>query len=403
LPVGGKSQVALQRTGGFAEFSCMASSQTLEPSVLMLDDGELTSIHRILQRLGADVERLQGRRIGDSVWRPRDLLVTSLQRTLEMPRLEPSASEGPGPIWICVHNQDFPVLRERLRKLGVHYLVHSALDRESLRLFLLQLLHTGPERRTRFRLSLQAEVSVIVDGNPKPARLVELSEHACRLLTTSDLGSAGVAQIVLSESIIGSQAVELTGPVIRTTQCESRSGARLHSTVVSLTNLEPETRAVIDRILTGQEMGTRVSPLAGETDAGDPEEGGDAEPEGSERRRHERHAYLGRVELLELCEANDEDAAIGHDLSLTGIRVAGYPDLDPGTELTLALYGGSREEPVVVQATVVREAGPEEVALRFGVLSDRQRRGLEKLTVGLPSLASLKNDRSIVMTKIVER
>ena len=49
----------------------------------------------------------------------------------------------------------------------------------------------------------------------------------------------------------------------------------------------------------------------------------------------------------------------------------------------------------------MREAGPDEVAFRFGVLSDRQRRGLEKLTVGLPSLASLKNDRTIILTKIV--
>ena len=371
----------------------MAPTPTLEPSVLLLDDGELTSIHRILKRLGADIERLQGRRIGASVPRPRDLLVTSIHRTLEMPSLEPSAAEGEGPIWVCVHDQDFLVLRERLRQLGVHYLVHNALDRESLRLFLLQLLHAGPERRIRFRLSLGVEVNVIVDGNPKPARLVELSEHACRVLSTSEIDTAALAQIVLSETI-ADESVELSGPVIRTTLCESRSGAPVHSTVVSLTNLEPEARAVLQKILTGQQMGTRVSPLAG--DFGEPETD-------TERRRHARYVYQGRVELLELCDTGTDDGVgLGHDLSLTGIRVAGFPELEPGVELTLALYGGSREEPVVLRATVVRKAGPEEVAFRFGRLSDSQRKGVEKLTVGLPSLASLKNNQPVVITKIID-
>ena len=66
----------------------MSFEPTALPSVLLLDDGELDGVHRMLRRIGADVERLQGRAIGRSLPCPRDLLIGSVQRTLEAPDLE---------------------------------------------------------------------------------------------------------------------------------------------------------------------------------------------------------------------------------------------------------------------------------------------------------------------------
>ena len=61
--------------------------------MLVLDDGELDHIHRMLKRIGADYVRLQKGQIRKAVEKPRDLLISSCERTLEMPELESGAVE----------------------------------------------------------------------------------------------------------------------------------------------------------------------------------------------------------------------------------------------------------------------------------------------------------------------
>ena len=65
--------------------------------------------------------------------------------------------------------------------------------------------------------------------------------------------------------------------------------------------------------------------------------------------------------------------------------------MEVGSVVTLALYGGRREEPVVVEATVLRDDGEKGLALVFNSVSDSQRRALEKLSTGLPPLESLRD------------
>ena len=130
------------------------------------------------------------------------------------------------------------------------------------------------------------------------------------------------------------------------------------------------------------------------------------ELEPDDRRGAARRPYTRRVEMIELCNTRTHGSALGHDLSATGVRVVGYPEMEPGSQVTLALYGGPREEPVVVCAEVIRAAGPDQVAFHFEELSDSQRAGLEKLTIGLAPLESLKNDpegERVVVTRILER
>ena len=397
----------------------MSTSQMLEPSVLLLDDGELDGVHRQLERIGADVVRLQGRWVSPSVPRPRDLLVTSMRRTRDMPGFEGAAAGAAAPTWVCVHSQDFLPLRMRLRDLGVHFLVQSGLDAGCLREFLLQLLHTGHERRARFRLPLGITVNVLEGGggkNRKPARLAELSADACRILSASPIGEPGSGDpvhIVLPWGISGGESFELSGPVVRTTPCQSPTGERVHSTVVAFRDLEPETRAALQRIVAGDQIGTRVSPLAERSqhvgasvfEELSPDESARSLVETFEERRCDpRHLYDRRVALLDLCDMQSDGSALGLDLSLTGIRMLGGPSLPPATCVTLALSGGHREEPVLVPAEVVRTAAggdPDALAFRFVRLSDSQRKALEKLLRGLPPLAALPDGGPVVLAKIV--
>ncbi|MEE9280505.1 MAG: PilZ domain-containing protein [Myxococcota bacterium] len=254
------------------------------PSILLLDDGELERPKAVLASLGADFVHLERPEIENAVALPRDLLVTSLKLAQEVPAFEHPAGETLDPKWVCVADQDFRPLRERLRDLGVHYLVDARLDSESMRLFFLQL-------------------------------------------------------------VPGLEAIAITK---------------------------------VDE------------PLASE-----PVEEGEA---GGERRTYPRKEYKRR--LWALGEENVE-VVLGHDLSLTGIRVDTSSNLSVGDRVELALYGGPREEPLVVQAAAVRDDG-ERLGLRFENLTSGQAEELRDLCEKLPPLESLDDDTStgVVVSRV---
>jgi hypothetical protein len=369
------------------------------PSVLLLDDGELDLVHRMLKRIGADYVRLQNRQIRGVVEKPRDLLVSSCERTLEMPQLESSVPLDP--VWVCVHSQDFLPLRERLRELGVHYLVHSALDQESLRLFLVQILYRGPTRRKEFRLPLGDPVQCgPVDGELERGKLAELTSGFCRILVPRAVEPETALRVVLSEALGGKEKLELQGPVVRCAECESRSGQPAFSVLLRLDGLGSTARAQVDKLVRGEQIGTRVTPLAGRSPAAhqasacQPCAGAAQAPaEASSGRLHQRlprFDYRRRVDVLDFDDMDASHTALGRDLSIGGVRIVEHSGLEVGAEVTLALYGGRREEPVVVEATVLRDDGENGVALVFNSLSDGQRHALEKLCSALPPVESLR-------------
>jgi hypothetical protein len=319
-----------------------------------------------------------------------------------------------------VHGKDFLPLRARLRGLGVHFLIHSVLDEESLRLFLLQLLYSGVERRKSARLPLGAEVGLQVESNTRPVKLVELTAESCRIVSTSPIERGAAVRVSLPPFVGGGGDVELRGRADRASLSRSPAGALLYSTVVQLASLDRRGSALLDRIVTGKQLGTLVSPLAGRLEAFDlPEDEFEeamdlrrakpakpaerSTPEPRERRGQPRCEYRRRVELLELSHSSTDGSSLGHDLSIDGIRVVGYPELEAGAEVTLALYAGRREEPLVVSACVVR-GRDDEVAFRFAKLSRSEKLQLEQLTIGLAALESLEDDDGrVVITKVMEK
>jgi hypothetical protein len=82
---------------------------------------------------------------------------------------------------------------------------------------------------------------------------------------------------------------------------------------------------------------------------------------------------------------------LGRDLSIGGVRIVEHSGLEVGAEVTLALYAGRREEPLVVEATVLRDDGEDGVALIFNSVSDRQGRALERLCSSLSPVESLSD------------
>jgi hypothetical protein len=389
------------------------------PSVLLLDDGELDHVHRMLKRLGADYVRLQNRQIRRAVEKPRDLLISSCERTLEMPELESSEDTPLEPVWVCVHGQDFLPLRERLRGLGVHFLVHAALDQESLRLFLLQLLYRGPNQRKQLRLPLGDRIECgVVDAELEVGKLVDLTSGMGRIISPSAAEPGATMRIVLPEALGGKEKLQLEGPVLRSAECESRAGEPAFSILVRFDGLEGEARAQVDRLVGGEQIGTRVTPLAErplrtpeaptpepsaeiplrKPEAATPEPSAEVQEPPTQKeaapatslQRHPRWEYRRRVDVLDFDDLDASQTALGRDLSLGGVRIAGHSELEVGSQVTLALYSGPREEPVVLEATVLRDDGEGGVALVFNSVSDRQMREIQRICSTLQPLESLR-------------
>src|SRR6185295_3006725 len=112
---------------------------------------------------------------GVALERPSDLIISSGPRSMRMPAL---TGEG-DPIWLCIYDQDFLPLRERLRDLGVHYLVSGELAPHAFQLFLRQLLNRGQERRAVRRIPLQCDVQLVLGRERSSARMLELSRESC--------------------------------------------------------------------------------------------------------------------------------------------------------------------------------------------------------------------------------
>jgi hypothetical protein len=394
--------VALEPKARIAEETQMDTA----PSVLLLDDGELDSVRRALDWLNVDFEhvlRYQGR---PGVIRPENLLVTTAKMALQVKNLE--CVEGmPPPVWVCAHNQDFLPMRERLRSLGVHYLVNSNLELQTMRLFFLQILYRGGERRRSLRLPMNEEVRYQLADVRGKGRLEELSENGC-CLRVNEPAPAGTPVIVKLPPELGAgKQLTLAGCTTETIDAPTRDRGEGYCTIVVFGDLEPEARAQIQAILDGEVLGTNVTPLGPTLEpiprgssANHSAADVDLETAGpGDRRTQERLAYGKRVSILEpvapprqrshgtFLDPSAPDLLLGRDLSLTGLRVDPHPDLEIGKHVILALYGG--DEPLHLEAEVVHLALGG-FGLQFDPLSAEQRAALEQLLEHLSELESLE-------------
>lgn len=368
------------------------------PSALLIGDSEIDRVARLLDDLRIDFERVREPRAAIPLPMPHRLLVVSGPCAARLPTLTAPEGPPPAPRRVCIHSQDFLPLRERLRDLGFHYLVQSALDDQSLRVLLTQLLHPGG-RRQADRLPLGGLVEYRGAASSGTAKLADVSNASCRILGAQGLHLDDLVTVVLPAELGGGSPLPLPGRVIREGPSAATDPAGGNATVVRFSLLEPEVCDRLDRLVRGERMGSRVTPL-GPSSQG--EVGAAATPrelpsEGPrDRRREVRHPYHGRVEVLEL--PGDAEGALGRDLSLDGVCITGGQRLKPGLKLTLALYGGAGSEPVVVQAEVIR-ANEHESALVFDRLTEAQQDRLAMLIAEPPRLETL--DPTLARSRVV--
>lgn len=370
------------------------------PSILVIDDGELDRVQALLERLPVDWVRCLEPTIDLPLEKPHDLIISSGPRAMRMP---PLSGEGQ-PLWVCIYDQDFLPLRERLRDLGVHYLVSGDLGPRPFELFLRQLLYRGEERRQVRRIPLHCEVELDVGSERRTALLVELSRVSCVFAAREAIPDGRRVTLRLPVGLTGDTDLELTGDVIRTTAATDRAEEPSGTTVLRFESLDTQAMARLHDLLTGNVLGTQVTPLCEEPSAAGvepPIEGWisgpghsveDAQGAHDERRRAHRRHYGHRIEAVRWQGRwQGESGArvvLGRNLSRTGLCFVASPPPLVWSEVSLALHGRSREEPVLIGARVVRVDG-EEVGVRFIGVTLGQVRGLERLLATSPCIDDL--------------
>ena len=365
------------------------------PRVLLLDDGDLARIRRMLADFEVELEHLRGEVLREDLEEPRDVVIATVKRILA---LEGSVdlSELPGkPVWIAVHSQDFLPLRVRLRKLGVHFLVQTSVGSEALRLLLMHSFYRGPEKREEPRLPVGSPVECRdAGGSPFAAELLDLACDGCRLLAKHPLQPETALSVGLPSKLAGGEELTLPGRILRV---ELYRGSDRKLVTVAFDDLAEEALELLSGILEGKVIGTVVTrlgdDLSEETAATTmvqrpaPEQDQEAAPEAVPElaepedspphpRQNRRIAYTRKVTAL---LGGGDFAILGRDLSIAGMRSEPLPEFPVGTVLELAIYGSSGAEPVLVQAVVARDDGPLGTVFHFESIAAGEQKRLEAI------------------------
>jgi len=366
------------------------------PAVLLLDDGELGEARTLLEELGADFVHLRGQSGPSPLPLPRVLLIASARRALALaqervarpPRsgspLHPwdaarqDRSQGQRPIAMVISREDSPTLRGMLREGQFDVLVRQPVHPTVLRLLVLRALYQGPEKRREERLALGDTVVYRAGPLARNALLADLSRAGCRLI--SRYGARRGTRIAVELPSDDGAPLLVEGHVLRSAPASEGARDREVAIGVAFEALSPSARERLEAIVRRRGAATPAS-------------GSDAEPEESgantgERRRHRRGSYARRVQVL---QDQASRVLMGRDLSVSGMRIDPHPGLEVGTDLQLAVYGGPREEPFLLRATVVRAGVEGAVALRFEDVSNAVARRLEALVAALPPVESLND------------
>jgi len=259
----------------------------------------------------------------------------------------------------------------------------------------------------------------------RPAILAELSTRGCRMMVDSGCHRAApdrLVTVVLPPEITDDKrSLSLRGHVMRVSSAEAGSEViavlfellkeSVRKRLESIVSTHSHGPAVLDEAIAlaldslpiiseGTESQTML-PKAGGPHSPDLGESADGMP--GERRVQGRHAISRRIIAL-----GDEAARvlIGRDISVGGMRIDSTPGLAMGDHLKVAVHVRPDGQPLVVSAEIVRDDGPEGMALQFYDLSPAVHAHLKEMVSALPSIIESngsKDGAGVVVTEVVGR
>jgi hypothetical protein len=398
------------------------------PITILIHDGELADVRRLLEELGTTFVEREGGPEADDERTPWDLVIATAKRMLDFEVYE----SLPRPVRIAVLAGEARTVRRMLQREMVDFTVRRPVHPAALRLLILHALYRGPEKREDERATIGAPIRFRTGWRWRRAILVDLSVRGCRLLSTHRANRGERVALKLPAELTHQKPLFLKGRVVRRRHLVPD---RLGTDAVAVTfgklphGAALRLRAVVHLYVSGP---AALPPAIAKHHAGDPpsdptrgptaldrERGEDtgiadggaeevaAEPTGTEREtrgiRGDRRSYSRRVIAL-----GDEVARvlIGRDLSIGGMRVSPHPALAVGEELQIALHVRAGEPPLVVSAEVCRDDGARGLALQFRNLSAPAEQYLGAMVETLPRIEAPDEgdeSESIVVSEILGR
>jgi hypothetical protein len=237
------------------------------PSVLILDDGELDDVQKILEDLEVDFGRVQGGAIAPNTPHPKSLLMATPRRIAAVAAIDEAATDEDPPVRVVVVDQDSKTLRDQLRQVGFDFLVRRPVHPEALRLLIMHSLYRGDEKRREPRVAVGLEISFQTGEIPRRATLVDLSTGGCRLISSFELGAGSQIVVTLPESLGATEVITIDGKILRSSYDKRIGEEGMYSAAVEFENLPAEIRNELEWIIEDK-VGGPPAMKSAQTDAG---------------------------------------------------------------------------------------------------------------------------------------
>jgi len=374
--------------------------------VLLVDDGELEDVRDVLNEARINFAHLRGGAVPSPLPPPGRLFISNARHA----RLARSWPDPRSPVRIAVVDEDSVELRQALRDFGYQYLVRRPAHPVALRLLVFRALYRGEERRSEPRVAMGYEVRVRSRMRRRDAWLADLSRGGCSLLADRPMSAGSRVTLQLPAHLDGeAEDLCLTGKVLRSSRLArardqhylvsvrfgevgAASLARLDAALASALLHAPEPEVFLEDVAS--------EPSLREVDGGVPEVAADDLEETTKDRRNNRRGQYDRRVIASVRDAMHR-ILIGRDLSAGGMRIEPHADLRLGDQLRVAVYDAKRDAPLVVEAIVERDDGPEGLLLRFDEVEPIVANQLEALVATLPPVECLEDGESAAMGTVV--
>ncbi|MFI5315463.1 MAG: PilZ domain-containing protein [Myxococcota bacterium] len=370
------------------------------PPVLLLDDGELESVRLLLDEMGAEYVRLQSSDSGSGIPSPARLLVTTA-RIAHSLRLERTLTPAPNrAIWIAFVTGDSKTQKTLMQKSGFDFLIREPVHPAALRVLLQRALFHGSDTRRAPRVACGHPIRYRTGFWPRPGMLVDLSPRGCRLLIRAPLAEKTAISIQIPRALAGGKSLKLAGHAVRVSRADREGGVAAEFSVgVRFGALNDRTKLRLRDVLAERVIGPAAldvaipftpaesRPAAPVAAAGAPSPvRPPAEDPKRQRRVNARAKFRKQVTAV---EGGDSYMILCLDISVGGMRIEAVEGLGVGAKLNLAIQISAREEPVMVEAAVLRDDGENGLALQFDWVSPESKRRIERLLETLPAIEAL--------------
>ena len=254
---------------------------------------------------------------------------------------------------------------KRLDRQGFDFVVQRPVRDTALRMLVEAMIYRDVERRNLERVQVGAPISVHTGVDRRTATLLETSRAGCRIEWDGEIVRGTRVTLRIPSSRGGRRALKLAGRVVRVEPRQADADDRVRVFSVAYETLGRRTarrlNAFIEERASSLLQLTPVErgPKPGPTDLEDLHE---------ERRARPRHSL--RTDAVAVADAEHACAVLlGTELSLGGMHVGPYPDLEVDDQIDLVIHSSMSSESVAVSARVVRDDGPRGLALAFVDLS----------------------------------